>query len=374
MGLASLFIGFCGFSVATVGSGVTYPPEVHSEWLLATFASIAAMLFALWCSAPENVRWYGRVAHAGALAMGLLGLSIPIVSYYRSFQGLPWVPLVPFTVGLIYACWSFRQRWVALAVPVLAVWVLNRAFLPPGIRWLPAHQSNGGVTVSIAFLQRDESGLSIGMKVQAEPGHDLDRVDLEHLHMDGADPPVLFVRCKRGWVDPAAADSHRTEAGFSGTAYLPAWMKSLDLTVTVPEWPPQPSASVTLAIPSPSGAGKTISRETDGDGIHLTIEELRWEVNGARWPAPGRLTARIRCSGQAVDGLMLRALDDRGRPVEMNIRSSEGGDRTMTLEMDIGPIDYGARTLRIEAYGGSLMARYAHTFVFRGVPNRTLRP
>jgi hypothetical protein len=349
---------------------VRNPPRGDPGWSLVATLALPGLLAAFRTSirrscTKERRVWLGLAIGAAVLALGI-SLEVYRANYHRypaESAALPWL--------LVLGGLTCRQYWLVVVVPAfLALW-FQGALVSPGAA-LPRTASEGGLTASL----REEDGIGAGcwyvLELRGPEGARLtDLYDLRRVSVIGIAPPFIGFRGSALWQRYTERLRPRNAAVLSVQVRPPEWTRTFDLELEVPGRPRKAAASVPVPVPS---GGQTIPELfAVGDGVTLSVSNVRWSTSQHRLPPVRCLALRLRLTGYSDSASMgpeLRAVDDRERIHALRNWSILGDEDGTIIESEIDDLPASAKEVRIDAFSARQMTEATRVFRFSRLPYR----
>lgn len=357
--LISLFL-------APFGGMWTNPAMIHPEWLLAVGSGTGVMVLSLWRSA--HTRSWGQRAVLGlAILLSFPALLAPTYSWYESFHDFPWILILLYVLGLMWAGWRYGQRWLLLAILGFIACCGYGPSLPAGKR-LPVTVQRDGVTLTVESMDRNQYVAFCNYAVRTPKG---ERLFGDLQPVCGSAGGLLPIQCWPGHEWSREPGQRPGEAHLSASTFPPEWVRSYDLTFTLQLLPHE--AAVTLEVPLPP-RGTTLTRmlTASGHGITLSVSNVRWLTRHSQSPTVPLPEFHLEYSGYSYAGnqgneFQVTSLDDK--PIKWNSWSTTGNQTVSTQEAYLEELPKNAKSFRIRAFNEAQLAEARRVFRVNGLPN-----
>ncbi len=375
-----LWVGLClglalfGVFLSPMALSVRHPPKLYPEWLMVGSLGLGTIAVALWLSAHRWMRWPVRMGLGAAILLALVPLSMPVLSYYESFHDMPWVVVI-FVVGVfLVGGWLGRQKWLTVLTLGAILLFAYQVHLPPSGEGLPATRTDRDLAVTIQALKRSGKVVFVDFTIEAKPGVPVaTEYDLERIGVEGK---ILRVLPVTGWSAHQWPLEHSppNEACLSSYTFPPTWSRRLDYVITVPRWPDEPAASITVAVP-PKGQGRLAERvEAAEEGMTLVLEDLHWatvQESGMDVPALaiGLTYDRYGPENYWTGSVRLRVTDDKHNVLPACFNVYRTRDDYSESESGYCPAAEDTKTITIDAYSPHQWQENLHVFRFKRLPN-----
>ena len=337
--------------VASSGAMVSsHPPRIFPGWVIATGIGLLAAAVALWASSCTSRRAL-LIQNATALIMALTALSVPLLSYFSSFNDFPWLLLAPTLILLLIGGWTCHQRWLSVTLAGLIAFFVATAREAPQDA-LQKSLSTNGLTVTVESMP--ESG-GLTFLVRSAPGTRIEEeIDLKNIRLDGKVCRILPVSTWRPRLRfPDEDELASNEARMSATIFPPRWSRTMDLSVWLPLWPSDPATSVTVPMPLPGEKSTDRVHDSAENGVRLSVGRVRWSTSRTTSPAVPVVTMVISYEGPQFTGWTskeLRVRDQNGRPADLRASSISGSGGGTSVVCEIFDIAHGATDITVDLF------------------------
>ena len=252
---------------------------VHSAanpraWLICAGIGVILLGLSLWQSGRSQGKRIDGFCLVLISALGLYMLFRPCVAYYQVYHDLPWAWIGPVLGLLLIAGWIRRQRWVSVVAVIPLLFLAIAASLPPAAQELPLVHEDGNLSVTIQSVHHNGPYVDCQFMLSVPPGQLLRQsVDLSNLQVHSG---LLGILPQPG-LGPGHTWSLEHWAGsrlyVQARFRTPRWSRTTDVEVTVPRWPQQPLASVSLDVPAPPAPDGADASGTDASSADAGIAD-----------------------------------------------------------------------------------------------------
>jgi hypothetical protein len=340
------------------------PSPPSSEWYVAGVIVAAPLALALAVSARRNATLSDRAWTGFAAVIACIALWPMLLSYLEMYDDLPWPLLLPLLAVLIIGGWKCHQKWLAVATAALAAFLAFTALTPPEDN-LPRTQTLGDVTAIVQSVRHNGVILSCDFALTTPPGTEAgDICDLQSIRCAERVCRLMPVSCWRPFLEATEEERNPDETRLNVLTFPPGFANSVDLAITVLQWPREPAVSLDVPLPSPSKATVGVPFSTEGNGVRLTVADVRPTASRDTRPPEPCIALTI----AAENAGCIRARDPHGHTLPLQW-SRYGADRTTTYEAELLPIPKDLNRITIDAFTPEQVERNTLTFRFPRLPN-----
>ena len=374
---------------------------VHSAanpraWLICASLGVILLGLSLWQSGRSQGKRIDGFCLVLISALGLYMLFRPCVAYYQVYHDLPWTWIGPVLGLLLIAGWIRRQRWVSVVAVIPLLFLGVAAGIPPAAQELPLVHEDGNLSVTIQSVHHNGPYVDCQFMLSVPPGQLLRQsVDLSSLQVHSGLLGILpqpDLGPGHTWsLEHWAGSRLYVQARFR----TPRWSRTTDVEVTVPRWPQQPLASVSLDVPVPpapdgadasgtdassadagiadadrADAGEPLSTgPISADGLRVTVENL-----GTITPqAPDVVALRVSFEyegspDQCCKGAAVRVVDQEGTVLAVRPGGIQRGDGQMRGELRIQPVMPEVKSISVQLFTDEQLRDGLVRFRFNRMP------
>jgi hypothetical protein len=379
---------------------------VHSAanpraWLICAGIGVILLGLSLWQSGRSQGKRIDGFCLVLISALGLYMLFRPCVAYYQVYHDLPWAWIGPMLGLLLIAGWIRRQRWVSVVAVIPLLFLAIAASLPPAAQELPLAHEDGNLSLTIQSVHHNGPYVDCQFMLSVPPGELLRQsVDLSSLQVHSGLLGIL--------PQPDLGQGHiwSLEHWAGSRLYVqarfrtPRWSRTTDVEVTVPRWPQQPLASVSLDVPAPpppdgadasgtdassadadiadadradtdrADAGEPLSTgPISADGLRVTVENLGTITPQA--PDVVALLVSFEYEGspdQCCKGAAVRVVDQDGTVLAVKPGGLQHGDGQMRGELRIQPVMPEVKSISVQLFTDEQLRDGLVRFRFNRMP------